>query len=265
MSGLRVDELFAEDVSFIDTFSTYKPGIENAQLALEELRRSRVYKPEIITTTLNGTKTLTISDTTFHVANGTQTGYSYVLPDATTLSGGREYEIYNDSTQAILIKNGAGATLFTLNVEDIARLILSDNTSVAGSWVQDIKTGTASGITSYSIGSDTLFSTSSATDVLITGMTVTPVSGRYACYYSADIKIVANNSLAQVVFFKAGTMVTSTRRTSQGVGSNFLTSQAMLAEISVNGSETIDVRVNISSSSLDINQRRMILIRLGGV
>jgi len=260
--GISLDELSADAVAFTDTNSVYKPAITDVQKALDELRFTRVSKLTM-TATSASTLSLTIDNTTFHSCTGSTSGFSYQLPDATTLSVGREFEIYNEASVSVGIKNGSGTTLFTLNPNDLARLVLTSDGSVAGVWIQTVISASATGILSYSVGSDTLFSTSSTTDVVITGMTVTPVSGRYQCLYSSDIIITSNNRISQVVFYADGVAVERSRRRAQGTGSNYRASHNMVSEITVNGSQAIDVRVNIDSGSVDINQRRMILARLG--
>lgn len=252
----------ASSIPFDDLGNTYKPGINSVNDALVEVRNTRVSKVDTVTTSAT-TKVLTIDDTTFHEVTGSTTGFSYKLPAGTSLSNGREYEIFNNSTVPIDIKNGSDAVLFTLVAGDFVRLILVDNTTTAGQWIQIVSSATATGVVSYSVGSGTQFSTNNFSDTLITGMTVTPVSGRYQCLYSADITIISNNKESEIVFFKGSSAVTTTRRTAQGVGSNSKQTHTMISEISVNGSEAISARVNVSGGSVEVNQRRMILIRLG--
>lgn len=236
---------------------------EDTAAALIELRSTEVHSIEKHTTTLNGSDIITASDTTIHIAEGTATGYSFVLPDATTLFLGRRFELVNESTETITVKDDGGTVLASLISGDIVSATLENNSTSDGVWVLIITSSSATGVISYSVGSDTTFTTTSSTDVLITGMTVTPVTGRYAVWFSSDIEISQNNRLADVVLYKGGTEIPRTRREVQGVSSNFKAAFTTIGEISVNGSEALDVRVLISSGSLDVNQRRLILIRLG--
>lgn len=252
----------ASSIPFVDTDNTYKPQITNVQSALVEIRNTRVSKVDTVTTSAT-TKVLTIDDTTFHEAEGTATGFAYRLPAGTSLSTGREYEIFNNSSESINIQDGASTVLLTLIAGEFVRLILVDNTTTAGQWIQIISSSTATGIQSYSVGSSTTFTTSSSTDVLITGMAITPVSGRYGIWYSSDIEISTNNRDAEVVIFIDGVALERTRRTVQGVSSNFKSSHVTIGEITVDGTEEVDIRVNISGGSLDVNSRRLLLIRLG--
>lgn len=222
-----------------------------------------IYSIETHTSTLNGTETLTVNSVTLHRIIGSATGYSVQLPDATTLTQGRRFEISNESTETIELKDGAGAVLFEVIAGSFAVATLENGSGAGGTWIVTIIGDAATGIISYSVGSDTLFSTTSSTDVLITGMTVTPVSGRYAVWFSSDIEISQNNRIADVVLYRGGTAVERTRREVQGVSSNFKSALQTLAEIFVNGSEAVDVRVNVTAGNLKVNQRRLILIRLG--
>ena len=223
-----------------------------------------VYSLETHTSTLNGTDVLTKDSVTIHRIIGSGTGYSVQLPDATTLMFGRRFEISNESSETIILKDGSGATLFEVISGSFATATLESDGSAAGNWIITIIGDAATGITSYSVGSSTTFSTTSSTDVVITGLTVTPVSGRYALFYSADITIGSNNRVAECVAYVGGTVVERTRRDTQGVGSNYRSAQQTIAEIIVDGTEAVDIRVNISAGSLNVFGRRLLLIRLGG-
>lgn len=56
------------------------------------------------------------------------------LPSATTLPVGIQYEIYNDSTQSIVIKNNAGTTLVTVPTLKNTTVTLYNNSTAAGIW-----------------------------------------------------------------------------------------------------------------------------------
>jgi len=256
-------QLSAQDIPFVDTGSTYKPATTDINKALEELRTTVITKPQVITATLNGTYNLLKDSFSLIDVHGTATGFSIELPDAMTLVEGRIYEIINDSSEAITIKDYAGTSLVVLNSFDQARFVLEHNVAAAGTWVYSVSSTTATGISSETLEESTLFATGSSTDVLITGFTLTPISGRYAVWFSSDIDITQNNRLGQCVLYKAGVAVEDTRRTAQGVSSNFNTSFQTIGVITVNGAETIDVRVNISNGTLSVRGRTLVLIRLG--
>ena len=150
-----------------------------------------------------------------------------------------------------------------------AKEIFFDNTGTllvatdAEAAIKEITNTVATGLLSYVLTSDITFSTDSASDVLITGFTVTPDSGRYAVYYSSDIVISQNNRIAQNVIYVDGAAVSNTRRRVQGISANFAANQQTVGQVIVSGSQVVDVRVNVSAGALDVNQRSLVLLRLG--
>jgi len=256
-------EISAQDIPYAKMSTAYRAGSDNVKSALDELRLLKLYVPVDTSTTLNGTLTLDVSSNTLNIIDGTATGYSVQLPDATTINHGSSYIIANASSESISLKDGAGTILLTLNQDDVVEAILEADGAPAGSWLTLVTSGSATGITSYVVESNTSFLTSSTTDVLITGFTTTPISGRYAVFYSSDIIISQNNKISQSVVFVDGVANENTRRDVQGVGSNFVASQQSIGEVTVNGSQAVDIRVNINSGSLTVKQRSLILIRLG--
>jgi hypothetical protein len=261
-SGVDIDEVIeATDVPFDNTGIKFSQT--NVQDAIEDLRDKDIQSVEVHTTTLNGTDVLTVSSTTIHVAEGSATGYKFDLPDATTLFVGRRFQLINNTSETVLVRDDAGTTLATLISGDSATAVLEDNGSAAGSWITTIITSAASGITSYVLETSTAFNTSSTTDVVITGFTVTPVTGRYGVWFSADIDITQNNRLATCTIYQGGSPVTDTLRTTQGVSSNFNAAFQSIGEVTVNGSQAVDVRVTINAGALIVNGRTLLLIRLG--
>ena len=108
---------------------------EHTQGVIEELRSQVTLKKSEIVTSLNGTTTLTLDSDTLQIVTGTSTGYSFKLPDATTLFNGRKFEIINISTISINVKDGASTVLSGVPANSIAYITLEDNLSVAGNWI----------------------------------------------------------------------------------------------------------------------------------
>lgn len=260
-NGTAWVRLSATDIPFVNTGTSIRGTDVDA--ILKEFRKTIVYDPDELASTLNGTHQLDYQDNTLHIVTGTATGYSVKLPDATTLFKGAKFEIPNKSTQAITIKDYAGTSLATLNVSDVLIATLQNNSTSAGTWVLLAISSIASGVNAYNVTASDTFSTSSTTDTILTGITYTPPSGTYGAWFSANLNVGTNNARSQCVIFKDGTAVNDTRRTSQGAGSNFKTNFQTLGIISVNGSQALDVRVNVSSGSIDITGRSFLLIRLG--
>lgn len=126
-----------------------------------------------------------------------------------------------------------------------------------------IPSNLAQAISNKRLNSSTSFQTSSATYVPITNFEIIPESGTYALWFNSDVIIGANNALANTSFFVDGTQIASSERTIQGVGSNFISSVSLLETYGFNGSQTLSVRVKISSGTFYINDRTLVLIRLG--
>lgn len=235
----------------------------NVQEVFQELRKNTTFDPEYTTTTLNGTLSLTFSNSTLHFVTGTQTGFKIKLPDATTLFNGQNYIIANESSASIQILDNNNTFLFEVLADSIATIFLQSNATVPGIWVGYVVSGFATGILSYNVISQVEFLTSSLSDVLITGFTVTPVAGTYGVWYSADIQIDTNNRVADCTIYRAGVALADTNREMQGTSTNFQTSQQTLGIVSVNGTQTIDVRVASSGGQIRIGNRSLLLIRLG--
>jgi hypothetical protein len=238
----------------------------NVQTALEELRDHTVYDSEYTTSTLNGTRTLTSTNTNLQFITGSQTGFSVALPDATTIPLSSLYQINNSSTQPISIKNSTGTLLFTLSQDSIGYIYLQTNITSAGVWDywQVLTSSTATGIINYSLISSPAFTTSSQTYVVITGFTITPIAGTYVCMYNAETFYTTTPKTHFWSFFKAGTQITDSERSQDTAHSNQNMVDSTLTITQFNGVQTIDIRVKCDTTgSLTTNQRSIILIRLG--
>lgn len=217
-------------------------------------------------TTLNGTLTLVAASTCAQYLSGTQTGFSLVLPSAATLVNGAQYQIHNTSSQPVLLKTNGGATLVTIGATTVCYAILVTNGTAAGTWsVFQILTGViASGVVNYNIVSTTAFSTSSTTDVAITGFTVTPQSGLYAVWYSASVFHTTTPISHTWTIYKGGVAVADSIRSQDTAHSNQTMIDSTQSIISCTGSQAVDIRVKRGTSgTLTVNARSLILIRLG--
>ena len=216
-------------------------------------------------TTLNGTMTLVNTSQSVVYLTGTATGYSVVLPDATTLPQGHVYTIYNTSSQTVLVKTFGGATLFTLSQTSIANLYLLANGTTAGTWSawQAISDpSVASGILNYKAVSSASFAPGTA-DILITSMTVTPQAGTYAIWFSASAQIVTNNVSTTVSIYNGASQVTDSIRTVTNSVSTFNTILTTQSTVQFNGTNACEVHTNRSGGTATITGRSLILIRLG--
>lgn len=235
---------------------------DNVQEAFEEIRKNTIFTPVYYTTVANSTQDL--DNTTLVFVTGSQLNYKLRLPNATTLFNGQNYIVVNASTAEINVVDYGNNIKFNLLADSIAIIYLQNNSTTNGIWNGFIVSGFATGIVNYNLTSNTPFSSSSTTDTLITGFSLTPVAGQYAVWAHCDATIVTNNRLLDLVIYKNATSIENTRRTVQGTSSNFRCLHSTLGIISVNGTDTLGVYTRINStSSFTIGQRSLLLIRLG--
>lgn len=215
--------------------------------------------------TATETLTLTASSRNRLFFKGTATGQIVRLPNATTCQLGHDIQIFNLSSQPIVIQNQDGTSFATLLSSSNGRFTLQDNLSSNGLWFYiESFSDVASGIVNYNITSSATFSTASATDVTITDFTITPLAGRYAVWYSANCQHTVNNSFIYSSVYVGGTKIADSERVAQTVGSNFFFISATQTVINANGAQAVDVRVRrATSGSVTITGRSLTLIRLG--
>jgi hypothetical protein len=245
----------------------------DVQSVLQELRDYTIHSDNITATTVGGTLQLTApvagGDTTtgrtLQILTGTATGYSVEMPSALGLSVGANYIIGNTTTQPVTIKDGAGTTLFSLSETSVGYLFLQAGGSAGGTWLFYQISATASGVTSYNVVSSTAFSTTSTTNVVITGFTVTPQSGTYAVWVNGSWTPQAGpGNLETVTIYNNGASVADSVRSQSPIQSLDPSLMSTQTITQVNGSQAIDVRINSSSGqNLTVNQRSLLLIRLG--
>ena len=263
-----------------DSLSTAAPvsvGLANTEGVLNTFSRSdHVHRVDNLThsslsprvtetaSTLNGTLTLTASSNFEQIITGSATGYSVVLPNATTLTDGWKYEIYNTSSQPITLKDGSGATLGIISQTAVGFGILQYNTTIAGSWIFFQRFyGATDSVVNYSVTASVLFSTTSTSDVVITNFSVTPTEGKYAVWYNGAAFSNRNNILYYCSIYRGGTIIAETERAFLGISSSYQAIQSTMGIINFDGTQACDVRVRAGSGTIEITDRSLILIRLG--
>jgi hypothetical protein len=218
------------------------------------------------TTTLNGTLVLTNASTFEHFISGTALGYKVQLPNATTLTNGWKFEIFNNSSASLTITYNDTTTYAAILPSSFLVLTLESNTTSNGSWLRwSVYTGgTASGILHYDVSSSTPFTLSTGTaDTPITGMTVTPAQGEYSIWYQGSIEITGNNTSVRTTLYKTGVLVSESLRTIRSSVSTFYTTHITSGIVTFNGTDTLEVRVARTANSLTILSRSALMIRLG--
>ena len=256
--------------STIPTSTGYSLSWNHTSAVWEVTSKSRaqqqIWVPEYIASTSSGIHYL---DTACHsgiIVTGTGSSFSIYLPDARALELGNKYEIYNTTPYTIAVYDKSGYLLFSLGQSSIAYVYLQANTTLAGTWIcwQILQTTpTASGIINYTLTSSTPFTTTSATNVIITGFSITPQTGTYAVWYSADATITTNNADQSYTIYKDTSAIADSKRISQGVGSNYNANNTTMTISQFNGLQSCSVYTSITSGSVTIGQRTLLLIRLG--
>ena len=224
---------------------------------------SRITAPTSTAATASGTLTLTSASTFLQFITGSASAFTVKLPSALTLNPGHRFEIINTNSQSVQITDGSGANLILAVPNSVIALTLQTSGSVAGGWVAIGQTTNATGITNYNVISSTPFSTTSATDVVITGFTVTPVSGTYLALYSASVLMSTSPVVHNWTIYGNGSAIADSNRGQQTARSNQIMTDSTQTVVVVNGSQAVDVRVNTAGGTLTVNQRSLILVRTG--
>lgn len=235
----------------------------NVQDVLDEHQTQKVWQSSTTATTLNGTLTLTASSNSLQFLTGTATGYSVVLPDATALFVGRKFEISNQSSQGVTVKTSGGATLLSLGQTSIGYLALQTNGTAAGVWTSwQVFNNTASGIVNYNVISTTTFTTSSATDVQVTGFTVTPTAGTYAVFLNSNASTTGAGSDNTCTIYNGASAVADSVRTMVGPSGThaFIMTSQTISQFNGTNAATVYCK---TTGTFTLLGRSLLLIRLG--
>lgn len=104
--------------------------------------------------------------------------------------------------------------------------------------------------------------TTSATDVLMVGMTQTPVAGTYLAMFSGSIVNSANGSeRTWISLYLGGAQVSATERSMGSSGGVYIPSSTF-AIITANGSQAIELRWRVAGGTSTVHSRRLTLLRL---
>jgi hypothetical protein len=109
-------------------------------------------------------------------------------------------------------------------------------------------------VTNFRTSSSTVITTLSTTDTLMTGMALTPAAGTYRVTARAVVSATSNNRLVTVSIYSNGVQVADTAvtvlvRTGGAIGSGDTHAIYTDCVVTVNGSQTIDLRWNTSGGT----------------
>jgi hypothetical protein len=252
----------------VGTWEKNGSGITNwIKLANEDLLQYSRHAPYNTITTLSaGTIVWTSATKSLQFFQGAVSGQIIQLPNATTLSGGWQYEIWNLGSATITFKFNDGTTFTTLGQNSYVKIILQDPSTAKGGWsAMQVYTSTlASGILNYNLVSSTVFSTTSKSDIMITEFSITPQAGTYAIWYNASTYYTTTPKGHWWSIYSGGSKITDSERRQDTAHSNQTMVDATMTIKQVSGAQTVDIRVRCDTTgTLTVNGRSLILIRLG--
>jgi hypothetical protein len=151
----------------------------------------------------------------------------------------------------------------------VAASLPYDN-SVTGFGTGDIQSAfdslvnlTAGGLKNYTSVSSTTFSSSANANTAITGFSVTPDSGTYACFCSVQTTGTGSGATYSLSIGQGGTVIADSIRTGAVPAGAHVSSLSTLTIAQFNGSQVAQGFINPNGSSLTISNRSLLLIRLG--
>lgn len=240
----------------------------DVQAALAELRAHPEYDNRSQATVLNTAITLTAADVGLQILTGSATGASVVMPNATTLYstaiGSIHYKIANTSSQPVTVKDGAGATLFTLSQNSMGDLYLQAQGSAGGTWLwYQTSLNFAAGIISYNVVSNTNFSSSAAVDTLITGMTVVPQAGTYGVWVNYELTGTCAGQQVDNTLYNGASAIADSKRSNLSTSGAHIFSSSTQTIAQFNGTNACALYINPNGNSFTVGARSLLLIRLG--
>lgn len=124
-----------------------------------------------------------------------------------------------------------------------------------------------SGISNTEVSATADATTASTTDVVMTGMTITPVAGNYLVNFSTCVDHSAQSVAVVVSLYSGGTRKLDTVRSPvprfNGVGANTLTPCLSInSVVTVNGSQAIAIEWKVASGTGTVHQRTLNIVRV---
>jgi hypothetical protein len=127
----------------------------------------------------------------------------------------------------------------------------------------DLKFGATTTIANSTVSDTGTFSTTSATYVVVTSMTLTPVAGTYLVLFDTSAAVSNNGNDADFAIHLNGVEQTNTTRPFiYDNGGQERNSIAIHAIITTPGAQAIDVRARISANTLTVYQRTLTVVRV---
>lgn len=210
--------------------------------------------------TANTTTVLTAASAGNQIYTGTTAGQIVRLPDATTLVVGAFYEIRNNANATIAVQDNAGGALdVTPVLTGVSLAYLMDNSTAAGIWMVRTRFEPFAQEVTSAAG----MSIGSTTDVLITGMSITPPAGTYRVSFDAPVTVGTNNSTLGFAVYAGGTINANSNKSFLATPANTTYYYGTSGTVTVNGSQAIEIRGRRSAGTTTVNTRTMQITRVG--
>lgn len=108
----------------------------------------------------------------------------------------------------------------------------------------------------------TTTTTTSATDVLMSGMTTTPGAGNYMVWFSGDVSNGSNNTDVYTSLYVGGTQVSGSERYYRRGNQTISNSFASMARVTVNGAQAIEGRWRTSGGTASCINRQLYFMQV---
>lgn len=108
----------------------------------------------------------------------------------------------------------------------------------------------------------TATTTTSATDVLMSGMTTTPAAGNYMVWFSGDVSNGTNNTDVYTSIYVGGTQVSGSERYYRRGNQTISNSFASMARVTVNGAQAIEGRWRTSGGTASCLNRQLYFMQV---
>lgn len=213
--------------------------------------------------TANTTTSLVATSNGVQVFTGTTAGQILKMPDATTLLVGQQFIVYNQASVSVAVQNTGGGAIKTSPNNSITVVSLQDNSTANGVWSATVSFDSAYQEVSATAGA----AITSGTDVLVTGMTITPAAGTYAVTFTSTGSYSNSNTTQTISIYAGGVQNANSSRTvgsaTAGLGATQDSAITTNGTVTVNGSQAIEIRARRSANTFTINARTMTIIRVG--
>lgn len=151
-----------------------------------------------------------------------------------------------------------GAVMTTLGITAFAQTMLDDVDAAAVRATLGITSFDAA--TYYMVEQAVAANVTSATYVIVTGMTVTPAAGTYKVSFNGEMDTPAGGGIQEYVIYSAGAAVTNSERRISA-GNAYHTAQAETV-VTVNGSQAVAVYSKTDTATMTWQKRALILVKV---